>query len=208
MSEDADERFVAFVDRESPELLRIAWYLTGDREDAHDLLQEALVRVYPRWGRLRHGQEAGYVRRTMVNLRRDAWRRRSLDRSLPWHRTTGVTGGEPAPDPAGEVAGRRTVVDLLHELPPRQRAVLVLRHVCDLSEQQVAAELGISVGTVKSTASRGLARVRELARDAGVGPEEPGDVPGTRPPINPAGDGMNGTDHGADTRQDDRKVTR
>lgn len=204
MSADTDERFVAFVDRESPELLRVAWYLTGDREDAHDLLQEALVRVYPRWGRLRRGQEVGYVRRTMLNLRRDAWRRRSLDRSIPWHRTTGVAGGEPAADPAREVTGRRTVVHLLRELPPRQRAVLVLRHVCDLSEQQVAAELGISVGSVKSAASRGLARVRELARDTGVGPDGPGDVPAD----DTGTDDENETDHGTHARQGRRKVTR
>lgn len=168
---ESDEQFVAFVDRESAELLRVAWYLTGNREDAHDLLQEALVRVYQRWGRLRSGQEAGYVRRTMLNLRRDTWRRGSLHRVVPWHRTLGVTGGNPGGDPAGEVAGHRTVVDLLRELPPRQRAVLVLRHVCDLSERQVAEELGISVGSVKSATSRGLARVRDRARAAGIGPD-------------------------------------
>lgn len=182
MTTESDERFVAFVERESPELLRVAWYLTGDREDAHDLLQEALVRVYPRWGRLRIGQEAGYVRRTMLNLRRDSWRRGALHRAVPWHRTAGVTGGDPADDLAGEVAGRQTIVDLLRELPPGQRAVLVLRHVCDLSERQVARELGISVGSVKSATSRGLARVRDRARAAGIGPDGTDDDEGGTDP--------------------------
>ena len=76
MKSEADERFAAFVDRESGELLRVGWYLTSDADDARDLVQEALTRVYGRWGNLRPGEEIGYVRRTMVNLQRDVARRR------------------------------------------------------------------------------------------------------------------------------------
>lgn len=161
MSNEADERFAAFVDRESAELLRVGWYLTSDPDGAHDLVQEALTRVYPRWVRLRPGEEFGYVRRAMVNLQRDAARRRGRAAVLPWHRTSGVAGGRPAPDPAGQVAERGALVAALQLLPVRQRAVIVLRYACDLSEQEVADELGISVGGVKSAASRGLARLRE-----------------------------------------------
>lgn len=74
MNGDADERFAAVVNRESGELFRVGWYLTSDADDARDLLQEALTRVCGRWGNLRPGEEIGYVRRTMVNLQRDAAR--------------------------------------------------------------------------------------------------------------------------------------
>lgn len=161
MSSEDDERFATFVERRSAELLRVGWYLTSDPEGARDLVQEALVRVYQRWGRLRQGEEIGYVRRTMVNLQRDAARRRRRAATLPWHRASGLAGSRWEPDPATTVAERGALVDALQELPPRQRAVIVLRHMCDLSERQVAAELGISVGTVKSAASRGAARLRE-----------------------------------------------
>ncbi len=166
VSNEADERFAAFLDREGAELLRIGWFLTSDPDEARDLVQEALTRVYRRWGNLRPGEEVGYVRRTMVNLQRDAARRRGRAAVLPWHRTSGVAGGRPVPDHAGQVAERGAMVAALQQLPPRQRAVIVLRHACDLSEQQVADELGISVGAVKSAASRGLARLRQrLAAD-------------------------------------------
>ncbi|WP_299521193.1 SigE family RNA polymerase sigma factor [uncultured Serinicoccus sp.] len=160
MSRDADERFAAFVDRESGELLRVAWYLTSGAEDARDLVQEALTRVYGRWATLQPGQEIGYVRRTMVNLQRDQARRRGRAALLPWHKTLGVGAGPPVPDHADHVVGRGAMAAALQHLPVRQRAVIVLRHACDLSERQVAQELGISVGAVKSAGSRGLAALR------------------------------------------------
>jgi RNA polymerase sigma-70 factor (sigma-E family) len=166
---DVDDHFAAFVDRESAELLRVGWYLTSDPDDARDLVQEALTRVYRRWGALRPGEEVGYVRRTMVNIQTDAARRRGRAAALPWHRTSGLGAGRPAPDHAIEVAERSAMAMALQRLPPRQRAVIVLRHACDLSEQQVAHELGISVGAVKSAASRGLASLRGQ-----LGPGVPG----------------------------------
>lgn len=160
MNREADERFAAFVDRESGELLCVGWYLTSDVDDARDLVQEALTRVYGRWGNLRSGEEIGYVRRTMVNLQRDAARRRGRAAVLPWHRTSGIGAGPAVPDHATHVAERGAMVAALQRLPPRQRAVIVLRYACDLSERQVAEELGISVGAVKSASSRGLAKLR------------------------------------------------
>lgn len=167
MTSEVDEHFAAFVDRENAELLRIGWYLTSDPDDARDLVQEALTRVYRRWATLRPGEELGYVRRTMVNIQTDAARRRGRAAALPWHRTLGLGGSRPVPDHATQVAERGAIAQVLQQLPPRQRAVIVLRHACDLSEQQVADELGISVGAVKSAASRGLARLRtQLAAEA------------------------------------------
>ena len=160
MKSEADERFAAFVDRESGELLRVGWYLTSDADDARDLVQEALTRVYGRWGNLRPGEEIGYVRRTMVNLQRDVARRRGRAAVLPWHRTSGIGAGRAVPDHATHVAERGAMAAALQQLPARQRAVIVLRHACDLSERQVAEELGISVGAVKSAGSRGLAKLR------------------------------------------------
>lgn len=160
MNGDADERFAAFVNRESGELFRVGWYLTSDADDARDLLQEALTRVCGRWGNLRPGEEIGYVRRTMVNLQRDVARRRGRAALLPWHRTSGIGAGRDVPDHATHVAERGAMAAALQQLPPRQRAVIVLRHACDLSERQVAEELGISVGAVKSAGSRGLAKLR------------------------------------------------
>lgn len=165
----ADETFAAFVDRESGELLRVGWYLTSDPDDARDLVQEALTRVYGRWGNLRPGEEMGYVRRTMVNLQRDAARRRGRAAVLPWHRTSGMGAGRAIPDHATHVAERGAMAAALQQLPARQRAVIVLRHACDLSERQVAGELGISVGAVKSAGSRGLATLRvQFAQEQSV----------------------------------------
>lgn len=196
MSRDTDHRFAAFVDRESTELLRAAWYLTGTQEEARDLVQEALVRVFPRWDRLRAGEELGYVRRTMVNLQRDEWRRRSRARVLPWHRAAGMGGGQPAPDPAAVVTERSTLAAQLQQLPARQREVLVLRHACDLSEQQVADQLGISVGAVKSAASRGAARLRELSSPGPTAADRAHPVPHER------GRHSTGTQHETDEQRE------
>lgn len=202
MSAESDERFAAFVDRESPELLRVAWYLTADAEAARDLVQDVLVRAYPRWSRLRRGEELGYLRRAMVNLQRDGWRRRARARALAWHRASGIGGGDvPAPDPATRAVERAALAQQLQQLPPRQREVVVLRHACDLSEQEVAAELGISVGTVKSAASRGIARLRELAGAEHEDDQHPD--PGEDPDEDPDED--QDENHGEDPDEDPDK---
>ena len=134
----------------SSSLTRTAWLLTGDADLAAELVQEALVKTYLAWRRVRHGEASAYARRVLVNLNIDRWRRRpatpseDLDRAVP-------SNAEEVIDDRDEV------VRMLATLPPQQRRVIVLRYYTDLSEADVADHLGISVGAVKSAASRGLA---------------------------------------------------
>ena len=152
---EAPPSLEAFVAARRRSLLRFAFLLTNDWGHAEDLVQTALVRVLPKWGRIAGGDPEAYVRRVMVTSFISWWRRRS------WHEkpVEGVT----TPEPAGLVedgTDRLTVIRLLAGLPPRQRAVLVLRYYADLSEAATADWLGCSVGTVKSTTARALARLR------------------------------------------------
>jgi len=151
-----DERFRDFVVRRSPDLLRTAYLLTGDRGHAEDLLQTALLKTYRHWNRLRNQEDPGaFVRRVMVTSQAMAWRRRRVDErvtdELP---ETASTRDTPA---AGD---QDDMWHTLAQLPPRMRAVLVLRFWEDLSEAETARVLECSVGTVKSQSSRGLARLR------------------------------------------------
>jgi len=163
VSGDASDPFEEFVRGRSAYLFQLALLLTGQNQaDAQDLLQVALERAWRRRRAIaRTDSPEPYVRRVLVNASIDRWRRlrrrdeRSLDAAGP---------GPLAGDPAGEVARRDLLIRSLAVLPPRQRAVLVLRYWEDMSEAEVAGVLGCSVGTVKSQASRGLARLRELAR--------------------------------------------
>ena len=152
-----DETFTAFVVAAEPQLLRTAYFLTGSQDRARELTQEALVRAYAAWPRVREGQALAYVRRILVNLRTDDARR--VRREFASDTLT------EDPTPADTtVEDRDEVLRLLSRLPRHQRVVVVLRHCCDLSEHDVADTLGISVGAVKSASSRGLATLRELTR--------------------------------------------
>ena len=148
-------------------LLAAATALAGSRQDGEDLLQAALERVLRKPRRLNHDSDGnsdveGYLRRVLYNLAADGWRRRGTwkQKLLPVLRAESVTTAEP--DPATEVDRRDELVRLLGQLPPRQRAVIVLRYWEQCSETETAALLGCSEGTVKSAASRGLAHLREL----------------------------------------------
>ena len=158
------ERFLA---QHGERLLHIAIALTGSRADGEDLLQAALERLVPRWRTIAADAAASYLRRTLYNLAADGWRRRGAwRRALPLLRTQ-----DAAPDSMTEVDLRDALVRLLVQLPPRQRAVIVLRYWEQLTEAETAALLGCSAGTVKSATSRGLQRLRELAEswpDAGA----------------------------------------
>ena len=151
---DSEAGFAAFVEQWSPALLRVAFLLTGDRWLAEDLLQTALLKTSRRWSRIADHQAAyPYVRRVLVTTYA-GWRRRRrvsevLTGQLPEHLPT---------DRDEAVPGR--AVAALDALPPRMRAVIVLRYYEDLSEADTAAALGCSTGSVKSQASRGLARLR------------------------------------------------
>jgi RNA polymerase sigma-70 factor (sigma-E family) len=151
------ERFVA---ERGDRLLRTAALLAGSRADGEDLLQSALERLLRHWRQIDRDPE-NYVRRTLYNLAADGWRRQQVQQRK-------AVLFEPAPpaDPQTAVDVRDAVVRVLVRLPPRQRAVLVLRYFEQLSEAETAAALGCSVGTVKSATARGLARLREMTASA------------------------------------------
>ena len=151
------ERFVA---ERGNRLLRTAALLAGTRADGEDLLQSALERLLRHWRRI-DGDPENYVRRTLYNLAADGWRRQRV-------RQQKAVLFEPARpvDPAAAVDLRDAVVRVLVRLPPRQRAVVVLRYFEQLSEAETAEALGCSVGTVKSATARGLARLREMTASA------------------------------------------
>src|SRR5262249_1753987 len=150
------ERFLA---ERADHLMRTAVLLTGSHEAGQDLLQAALERLIRHWGTLR-GDPEGYLRRTLYNLAADGFRRQGrLQRKLALLRA----GAQAPADPTAEVDLRDALVRILLQLPPRQRAVLVLKYWEQLSEAEIAALLGCSEGTVKSATSRGLDRLRELA---------------------------------------------
>ena len=154
--------FEEFVYARSGSLLRTALLLTGQNQaEAEDLLQLALERAYRHWARVcRSGEPERYVRGILANASADRWRRlaRRAERPLP------APGADPAlPDHSAAVADRDYLLRALAALPPRQRAVLVLRYFDDLSEAQTAQMLGCSLGTVKSQTARGLARLRVTA---------------------------------------------
>jgi RNA polymerase sigma-70 factor (sigma-E family) len=152
--------FDEFVAGNLEQLLKTAYLITWDAGDAEDLVQECLFKVARRWPRVRKmEQPRAYAGRILVNLavddaRRRARRRDELD-------GTEVALEEPARDLLAGLETRAELLDALALLTSRQRAVLVLRYFNDLTETQTAEALGCSPGTVKSNASRGLARLRE-----------------------------------------------
>lgn len=160
---DRDAEFTAFVAAHQGDLLRTAWLLCGDGHRAEELTQAALVRTYTAWGRVRTGDPLAYARRVLVNLRIDTWRRRRRE-VLVDAVADGATplAGPGSPDAAAQHADRDQLVRALATLTPRQRRVVVLRHLVGLPEAEVAEDLGVSVGTVKSTASRALAQLRTV----------------------------------------------
>jgi RNA polymerase sigma-70 factor (sigma-E family) len=149
---EAHDAFDQFARARTAGLLRFAHVLTGDRDRAADLVQDALERAALAWPRIinRDDPEA-YVRRIMVNRHVSIWRRTRRERLVA--ETPDVAYNPPDPHDARLWAE-------LGKLPARQRAVLVLRFYEDLGAAETAAVLGCSVGTVKSTTSRGLARLR------------------------------------------------
>lgn len=139
-------------------LHRLAELLTGDPHRASDLVQSSLERAYPRWQRIRADDPTAYVRRIIINEHRSWWRR-LLNRELPTERTP----DRAAPgDLADGHAQRSVVLGALGQLTRRERSVIALRFYGDLSESEIAAELGIAPGTVKSTVHRALGKLRAM----------------------------------------------
>ncbi|MCC6497951.1 MAG: SigE family RNA polymerase sigma factor [Propionibacteriaceae bacterium] len=156
-----DAEFTAFVAAASATLGRTAWLLTGNVDAAAELLQATLVKTYVAWPKVRAGEAAAYARRIMVNANIDGWRRR--------RETPGLPEPEPgSPSAEAEFDERERLGRLLAGLPLQQRRVIVLRFLHDLSERAVATELGLPVGTVKSSTARGLASLRSALTKDGV----------------------------------------
>ena len=156
--------FDQFVGDSADGLLRAASLITWDAAEAEDLVQECLLRVARRWPRVRKMKyPAAYARTVLVHLALDEGKRRALRRAELQEAAAGRID-EHEDDAAARVLGRvEASADLLQalgELPPRQRVALVLRYFEDLSEAEAAEAMGCSVGTVKSTTSRALERLR------------------------------------------------
>lgn len=145
--------------RHAPTAMSLAYLLTGDRERAEDLVQEAFVRLT---GRFRHLRSAyafeSYLRRAVVNLHVSALRRRRVERA--WLEREGRAAASKA-GAMPDVAGREDLWQALQVLPPRQRAAVVLRYYEDLSERETADVLRCSVAAVKSLVSRAMETLRE-----------------------------------------------
>jgi RNA polymerase sigma-70 factor (sigma-E family) len=162
-----DDDFTAFVLARSARLVHFARMLCGDAGLAEDLVQTALEKAYLRWDRIELADPFGYVRRAVVNqhlswVRRRPWRERPSGDAAELELFAGdPTGfGVPVADPSSAVERRLAVGAALSTLTRRERAVVVLRYVEDLTEQQTAALLGVAVGTVKSANARALAKLR------------------------------------------------
>lgn len=138
-------------------LFRTAMSLTGNnRADAEDLVQVTLVKTYLAWEKIAGASAVDtYVRRTMINAHISSWRRRRVD-EYP----TDDLPEEPIDSQATECELHEIVRRALDRLPRRMRAAVMLRYYDDMSEPEVAAALGISVGTVKSTVARAVAKLR------------------------------------------------
>ena len=156
---DKDTEFSAYMSARQAALYRTAYLLVGDHAGAEDLLQNAFAKLYLSWDKVRdHGALDGYVRRIMVNEHNSLWRRawKRREHSTDTMPDTGVH--DEYDDGMGGV-----LWSFVQTLPPKQRSVVVLRYYEQLSEAEIADVLGISVGTVKSQASRALAGLRARA---------------------------------------------
>ncbi|WP_232680753.1 SigE family RNA polymerase sigma factor [Nocardioides sp. R-C-SC26] len=161
-AERRDADFTDYLTARQPALLRTAYLLTGDRHQAEDILQTSLAKLYLAWDKVadRNATDA-YVRRIMVNEINSLWRR-------PWkrreHSTDVIPEGEPHPDAHVDASRRErdgALWEIVQSLPPKARAVVVLRYYEQMSEAETADALGISVGTVKSQCSRAIAALRD-----------------------------------------------
>lgn len=151
--------FGEYVRSRGASLLRAAHALTGNRDDAEDLVQATLVKAYQSWDSVTDPAAVDtYVRRVMINTHISVWRRRRVD-EYPTDQLPESAAEDETPD--------RDLQDLvqraLDRLPRRMRAAVMLRYYDDMSEPEVAAALGVSVGTVKSTVARAVAKLREDA---------------------------------------------
>lgn len=158
----ADASFTAVFSAHHAEAVRLAYLLTGDADRAEDVVADAMAKVWRAWERGRVRQPRAYIRRAVVNEANSRFRRLRLERREA-ERRTGDHRGTRAHD--DQLADAALVAAALRQLPARQRQAIVLRYYGDLSEAEAAEAMGCSVGTVKSSVSRGLARMRGLLGD-------------------------------------------
>lgn len=160
---DEDDLLTALYTAHYRELVRLAAFLTSDRDNAEEIVQDAYVKVHGSWRGLREPDKAeAYLRTAVVNLSRSRLRRRQV---VAKHQ----------PEPARDIASAETmalqtsrhdaVVHALRQLPRRQREAVTLRYFGDLTEAQTAAAMGCSAGAVKSHTSRAMAALRPLLED-------------------------------------------
>ena len=154
------EGFEHWVLATAPRMRRIAFLLTGDLETAGDLLQSAYAKALPRWDRISQtASPEAYLHRIMVN-QRTSWWRRSRNREYAVAEIPERAWRVGGPIETDRVVESQALLTALKSLPEKQRATVVFRYYCDLSEAETADAMGCSVGTVKSSASRGLAHLR------------------------------------------------
>ena len=162
--------FEAFFAAESASIERFATMLVGDPFEGAELTQEALARVYARWGRIRDGSPGAYARQIVVNLVRSAHRSRKLRALKPvpeW-------AGEGEEDAADERVGDSLrLIDALKHVPPIRRAALLLRFYEDMSDSEIARVLDRPPGTIKSDIHRALRQLRPLLEDERTGDRRP-----------------------------------
>ena len=151
-----DPEFRDYVTSRGRALLRTAYLLTGNLADAEDLVQAALAKTYLAWDRIEdRGALDGYVRRAMVNTHISWWRRRRVQ-EFP----TDELPDRAVADHAGDSDLQETLRRAIDRLPQRMRTAVMLRYYEDMTEAEVAERLGVSLGTVKSTVSRAVAKLR------------------------------------------------
>lgn len=161
-SSERDAAFSRFFSAHAEEIRRLGVFLTGDAEQGRDLSQEALVRTYRHWSRIK-GDPMPYAKRILVNLVRSAHRRRAV--ALRHQERTPADPGI-QPSGAGKVDDWLVVSEALRSLPPVRRAAIVMRYYEDMSEADIARVLDRPVNTIKSDIHRGLKRLRPLLEQA------------------------------------------
>lgn len=156
---DRDAEFRDFYLAEAPRLQRLATMMVGDPERAADLSQDALLKVYTKWPRIRNEDPGPYARTILVNMCRSAYRRKMLEiRKAPTHQGY-------IPDQSSRVDDALRVATALSGLSPIRRAVVLLRFYEDMSEQQIAAALGRPINTIKSDLRRAMETLRLMLGD-------------------------------------------
>ncbi len=157
---DTMAEFAEFFENQRRRALRLAYVMCGDAGNAEEVVAESFARMYPAWQEGRIEEPVAYLRRTIANQVRGGWRHKDVERRYEARLQVMWASGAPPMDDA--LVARDAVAVAMASLPPKQRAVIALRYLEDLSEAETASILDVSVGTVKSHASRGLERLRAV----------------------------------------------